>query len=83
MFHDVPLWNVMFIKQRNLILKMIEEKKQTKKVYYVRIGEKLKECLELQKKVIEENTYGVLKNESYYNAGEILAKKILENSNIF
>jgi len=46
--------------------------------FHVTIGEKLKECLELQKKSIKEATYGIL-DVSDYNAGEVLAEKIFKS----
>lgn len=55
---------------------------EPRKEYVMRIGERLKECLDLQKRSIEENTYGVMKNASYYDAGEILAEKILKETNL-
>ena len=48
---------------------------EKKKEYRVRIGPLLKECLEIQKKLIKEATWDVVE-ASDYNAGEILAKKI-------
>ena len=44
----------------------------------IRIGPKLREVLNLQKEVIKEFTYNVV-TASDYEAGEILADKILKN----
>ena len=54
--------------------------KKTKRIdFSVTIGEKLKNCIEKQKKSIKEATYGVI-DVSDYNAGEVLAEKILSNN---
>ncbi len=51
--------------------------KEKLKEYTVRIGEKLRKVLDMQKKQIKEATYDCV-NPSDYEAGEILAKKFLK-----
>jgi len=46
--------------------------------YTVRIGLKLREVLDKQKKIIKEFTYNIV-NASDYEAGEIIADKIIKN----
>jgi len=53
---------------------MVEEKNE----YYVRIGPLLKGVLDKQKQNVKRETYDVCKS-SEWEAGEILAKKIIEN----
>lgn len=53
---------------------MEEEKKPS---FVIRIGLKMREVLNIQKKQIEEATYNVVE-PSDYEAGEILAKKFLK-----
>ncbi|MHA1201304.1 MAG: hypothetical protein ACTSQ4_02130 [Candidatus Heimdallarchaeaceae archaeon] len=45
--------------------------------YNTRIGPLLKKVFEVQKKNVEEVTYGTIISD--YDAGEIIAKKILDN----
>ena len=52
---------------------MTEEKKS----YPIRVGEKMREVLDMQKKQIQDATYNVVK-ASDYQAGEIIAKKMLK-----
>ena len=61
---------------------MREKKPNPRKQYTVLIGEKLKKCLDLQKEIIKESTYGIMDEVSYYNSGEILAEKILSRNDI-
>lgn len=49
------------------------------KRYTVLIGEKLKEVLDQQIANINKATYDVVKG-SYYEAGEIIAKKLIQNN---
>ena len=53
---------------------MVEEKR---KEFVIKIGEKLREVLDLQKNQIKEATYDCV-NPSDYEAGEIIAKKFLK-----
>ncbi len=55
---------------------MVEKEK---KEYYVRIGPLLKDVLDKQKQNVKRETYDVCKS-SEWEAGEILAKKIVENN---
>ncbi len=55
---------------------MVEEKK---KEHYIRIGPLLKDVLDKQKANVKKETYDVCKS-SEWEAGEILAKKIMENN---
>lgn len=50
-----------------------------KEGYIIRIGPKLKKVLDMQKKIIRELTYDVC-NSSDYEAGEIIADKILKSN---
>ncbi len=52
------------------------EIKEKRKEFIVKIGEKLRKVLDKQKKQISEATYDCVK-PSDYEAGEIVAKKIL------
>lgn len=52
---------------------MVDKEKNS---FVIRVGKKMMEVLNLQKKQIEEATYDVVK-ASDYEAGEILAKKFL------
>ena len=65
------MWNAIIFKEW-IILNIMKE------TYRLRIGPDLKQCLDRQLKSIKEVTYGKVKS-SYYEAGEILAKKINEN----
>jgi len=56
-----------------------EKKKKTKEEYYIRIGPLLKKILRLQKENIKKETYDCI-NSSEYEAGEIIAKKIIKNN---
>lgn len=56
---------------------MEEEKKG--KGHYIRIGPKLKNVLEEQKKIIKEVTWNEVK-ASDFEAGEIIANKIIDNN---
>ncbi len=56
---------------------MVGKKEQTS--FVVRVGKKMREVLDIQKKQIEEATYDVVK-ASDYEAGEILAKKFLKET---
>ncbi len=51
---------------------------EAKNEYYVRIGPLLKNMLDKQKQNVKKETYDVCKS-SEWEAGEILAKKIIEN----
>ena len=54
-------------------------KKENKKEFnVVCVGPLLVQCLNKQIELIKRESYGVI-DSSYYNSGEILAKKILEN----
>lgn len=56
---------------------MVQKQKDKKREEYkVRIGPLLKEVLDKQMQSIKEVTYDVCKT-SYYEAGEIVAKKVL------
>ena len=55
---------------------MTEEKR---KEFIVKIGEKLRQVLDMQKKQIAEATYDCVK-PSDYEAGEIIAKKFLRET---
>jgi len=50
-----------------------------KSSFVIRIGKKMREVLDLQKKQIEEATYDIIE-ASDYEAGEILAKKFLKET---
>jgi len=50
---------------------------QKKNSFVIRVGEKMRKILNQQKKQIEEATYFVVE-ASDYEAGEIIAKKILK-----
>ena len=50
-----------------------------KNSFVVRIGKKMRQVLDQQKKQIEEATYNVIE-ASDYEAGEILAKKLLKET---
>ena len=54
---------------------MEEEKEQHS--FVIRVGKRMREVLDIQKKQIEEATYDVIE-ASDYEAGEILAKKWLK-----
>ncbi len=56
---------------------MVEEKKKTID-FIVRIGPILKDVLDRQKENVKKETYDVCKS-SEWEAGEIIAKKIIEN----
>jgi len=60
---------------------MEEEKKQIKKtnVFYIRIGPKLKQLIEKQIDIIKEVTWNEVK-ASNFEAGEIIARKIIDNN---
>jgi len=58
---------------------MEKEKENKKEEYTVRIGALLKRLLEKQKERVKRETYGVCKS-SDLEAGEIIAKKIIENN---
>ena len=49
-----------------------------REVYVIKIGTKLRKVLNLQKERIKELTYDIV-NASDYEAGEIIADKILKN----
>jgi hypothetical protein len=53
-----------------------KQKPNKREQYIVQIGPLLKKCLDDQLKSIKDVTYGSVKS-SYYEAGEILAKKVL------
>lgn len=57
---------------------MVNKKQIQKKFYKIGIGPLLLECLDAQKQSIKEESYGVI-SSSYYDAGEILAKKIIDS----
>lgn len=54
---------------------MVEENKDKKEEFTVRIGPLLKKTLDLQVKLIRDATYNVC-DSSYWEAGEIIAKKV-------
>ncbi len=56
---------------------MVEEKEKNEE-YTIRIGPLLKKVLEKQKVIIKEATWDCVK-ASDYEAGEIIAKKMVEN----
>lgn len=62
---------------RNVKLKMVEEKIK-RKVFNVKIGEKLYNALQRQKQKVREVTMDCVKT-SDYEAGEIIAIKLSEN----
>lgn len=53
------------------------EKEQTR--FVIKLGKKMREVLDMQKKQIKEATYDVVE-PSDYEAGEILAKKFLKET---
>jgi len=55
---------------------MEKKKKKKREEYTVLIGPKLKRVLDEQIASVDEVTYGCLKT-SYFEAGEIVAKKVL------
>lgn len=55
------------------------ELKQEKNRFTITIGKELKEILDKQKANVTEGTYDVIKS-SYYEAGEIIAKKVKEKN---
>jgi len=55
----------------------MEEKE--KNSFVIRIGKKMRQVLDQQKKQIEDATYNVVE-ASDYEAGEILAKKLLKET---
>lgn len=56
---------------------MVQKQRGKRKEYMVQIGELLMQVLEEQREKIREVTYDSVK-PSYYEAGEILAKKVLK-----
>ncbi len=55
-----------------------EERKKSREEFVVKIGPGLREVLDVQKENIKEVTYDCVK-ASDYSAGEIIAKKIVDN----
>ncbi len=53
------------------------EKEKEQHSFVIRIGKGMRQVLDIQKKQIEDATYDVIE-ASDYEAGEILAKKILK-----
>lgn len=60
---------------------MVEEKKEKREEYVVRIGPLLKQIIDSQKKNIKEVSYDCVES-SDYTAGEIIAKKIIQTGGI-
>jgi hypothetical protein len=58
---------------------IIQKKSEDKNRFTITIGRELKNILDIQKDKINEGTYEVIKS-SYYQAGEIIAKKIKESN---
>jgi hypothetical protein len=64
------------------MIKMSRQKKESsieKNRFTITIGKELKEVLDKQKTKVTEGTYDVIKS-SYYQAGEIIAKKIKQSN---
>lgn len=57
----------------------MNKKEVKKKFYKVSIGPLLIECLNKQKENVKKEGYGVL-NISFYDSGEMLARKILNHN---
>ena len=57
---------------------MVSKRRKNKEEFVVTIGSLLKDILEKQKENIKKVTYGCVK-ASDYEAGELIAKKIIEN----
>ena len=57
----------------------MENKKQKRQEFITKIGPTLKDILTKQKKNVDDVTYGCVKT-SDYEAGEMIAKKVLENN---
>jgi len=55
-----------------------ETENKKREEFVIQIGPILKQVLELQKEKIKEVSWGCV-NASYYEAGEVIAKKIMEN----
>jgi len=55
----------------------MEEEKEKRKEFVIKIGVLLREVLDIQKKQIREATYDCV-NPSDYEAGEIIAKKVIK-----
>lgn len=58
-----------------------KEKKKKRETYTVEIGPLLKKILDEQKENIKKATYGCIRS-SHYEAGEIIAKKIMQKGGI-
>ncbi len=58
---------------------MEEEDKKPREEFVIKIGPGLREVLDAQKESIKEVTYDCVK-ASDYSAGEIIAKKIVDNN---
>ena len=56
----------------------MEEKELKRKEYVIKIGSLLKQVLDKQKENVNKITYNCVKS-SDYEAGEIIAKKVMEN----
>lgn len=56
----------------------MEEKKDKREEFIIKIGPLLKEVLEKQKEIIKETTWDCVK-PSDYEVGEIIAKKLTES----
>lgn len=59
---------------------MMENNEENKREEHtILIGSLLKSVLDKQKEIVNETTWGCI-NPSYYEAGEIIAKKIIEKN---
>lgn len=68
----------MLLKVNKKIFKRLYVNLFMKESYVVKIGSKLRKVLDMQKEVIKDLTYDIV-NASDYEAGEIIADKIIKN----